>query len=59
MSNSLDPDQARHFVGPDLGLNCLRMFSTDYTSRHRVEVGVVFGKVNQCNNFQINVFAIL
>ena len=21
VSNSLDPDQARHFVGPDLGLN--------------------------------------
>ena len=21
--NSLDPDQARHFVGPDLGPNCL------------------------------------
>ena len=24
MSNSLDPDQARHFVGPDLGSNCLQ-----------------------------------
>ena len=24
MSNSLDPDQARHFVGPDLGPNCLK-----------------------------------
>ena len=22
MSNSLDPDQAKHFVGPDLGPNC-------------------------------------
>ena len=22
VSNSLDPDQARHFVGPDLGPNC-------------------------------------
>ena len=22
MSNSLDPDQARHYVGPDLGPNC-------------------------------------
>ena len=22
--NSLDPDQARHFVGPDLGPNCLQ-----------------------------------
>ena len=24
VSNSLDPDQARHFVGPDLGPNCLQ-----------------------------------
>ena len=29
MSNSLDPDQARHFVGPDLGPNCLQRLSTD------------------------------
>ena len=29
MSNSLDPDQARHFVGPDLGLNCLQGLSAD------------------------------
>ena len=33
MSNSLDPDQARHFVGSDLGPNCLGRFSADYTSR--------------------------
>ena len=24
VSDSLDPDQARHFVGPDLGPNCLQ-----------------------------------
>ena len=24
VSNSLDPDQDRHFVGPDLGPNCLK-----------------------------------
>ena len=24
MANSLEPDQGRHFVGPDLGLNCLQ-----------------------------------
>ena len=29
MSNSLDPDQAGHFVGPDLGPNCLQMLSAD------------------------------
>ena len=27
VSNSLDPDQARHFVGPDLGPNCLQTSS--------------------------------
>ena len=26
MSSSLDPDQARHFVGPELGSHCLQSF---------------------------------
>ena len=29
VSNSLDPDLARHFVGPDLGPNCLQRLSAD------------------------------
>ena len=29
VSNGLDPDQALHFVGPDLGPNCLRRLSAD------------------------------
>ena len=29
MSNSLDPDQAQHFVGPDLDLNCLQKLPAD------------------------------
>ena len=29
--NSLDQDQARHFVGPDLGPNCLQKLSADNT----------------------------
>ena len=33
MSNSLDPDQARRFVGPDLGPNCLPRLSADDTGR--------------------------
>ena len=33
VSNNLDPDQARHFVGPDLGPNCLQRLSADTTSR--------------------------
>ena len=33
VSNSLDPDQARRFVGPDLGPNCLQRLSADDTRR--------------------------
>ena len=32
MSNSLDPDQAQQFFGPDLGLNCLQRLSADNKS---------------------------
>ena len=37
MSNSLGPDQARHFVGPNLGPNCLQKMSADDTSRQRLK----------------------
>ena len=37
VSNNLDPDHARHFVGPDLGPNCLQRLSADDTSRQRVK----------------------
>ena len=33
VSNSLDPGQDRHYVGPDLGPNCLQRFSADDKSR--------------------------
>ena len=33
MSNNLDPDQTRRFVGPDLDPNCLQRLSADNTSR--------------------------
>ena len=36
MSNSLDPDQARHLVGPDLDLNCLQNCSADSTGSQLV-----------------------
>ena len=32
VSNSLDPDQDRHFVGPDLDPNCLQRLSADNKS---------------------------
>ena len=37
VSNSLDTDQARHIVGPDLGSNCLKRLSADDTRRQRVK----------------------
>ena len=40
VSNSLDPDQARHFVGPGLGPSCLQSLSTDDTSSHRTRGGL-------------------
>ena len=42
MSNSLDPDQARHFVVPDLGPNCLQRLSADKSDRYRVKLNEVF-----------------
>ena len=36
MSNSLGPDQAGQFVGPDLGPNCLPRLSADDTGKQRV-----------------------
>ena len=36
MLNSLDSDQARRFVGPDLGPNSLPRLSTDNNGRERV-----------------------
>ena len=34
VSNSFDPDQDRHSVGPDLGPNCLQMSSANDKTRH-------------------------
>ena len=36
MSKSLDPNQTRRLVGPDLGPNCLPRLSADDTGRQRV-----------------------
>ena len=36
VSNSLNPDQARHFVGPDLGPICLQRLSADDISKQKV-----------------------
>ena len=38
LSNSFDPDQAWHFVWPDLGLICLQRLSADDTSRQTMRM---------------------
>ena len=40
MSNSLDPDQVRLSVGPDLNPSCLQRLSADDTCRQRVKAAV-------------------
>ena len=37
MSNSFGSNLSGHFVGPDLGLNCLQRLSADDSSRQRVK----------------------
>ena len=37
MSNSLDPDQAQHYAGPDLCPNSLQIISAFDTGRQRVK----------------------
>ena len=50
VSNSLDPDQARQNVGPDLGLNCLQRLSADDTSRQRDKRSIFAGTESvRCN----------
>ena len=51
MSNKLDPVQARHFVWPELGPNCLKRLSADDASR---QLGVAFGKVNVISKERVN-----
>ena len=42
LSNGLDPDQDRHFVGPDLGPKCLQRLSADGKS-HELKKGTLTG----------------
>ena len=44
MSNSLDPDQARRFVGPDLGPNCSPRLSADVTGIHGFKYSRLHGR---------------
>ena len=53
VSNSLDPDKAGHYVGPDLVPNCLKKLSTDNTRRQRVQksqigISIYFSVLEEC-----------
>ena len=50
VSNSLDPDQARRFVGPDLDPNCLQRLSADDTSRQIVELSSGLSSAWRCHD---------
>ena len=44
--NSIDPDQAQHFVGPDLGPDYLqRLWSAADTSMQRIQIESIFDTV--------------
>ena len=47
MSNSLDPDQARRIVRPELGPNCLPRLSADDTGRQEL---MFYGRVSSIEN---------
>ena len=61
MSNSLDPDQDRRSVGPDLGPNCLNRLSTDSTSREIVNChfGCIRFNMSIYGNYQITINCIV
>ena len=66
MSNSLDPDQAVHFMGPDLGVKpCLQRISVDDASRQRVNccclaqilyIPIIISIQFMCSNETINMY---
>ena len=47
VSNSVDPDQAQHFVAPDLVPNCLKRLSAKVSSRQRVNWLLLSGALQE------------
>ena len=50
VSNILDQDQARSFVGPDLVPTCLQRLSADDISRQRVNIDVLYFHLSSGKN---------
>ena len=54
-ANSLDPDQARHFVGPDLGPNCFQSLSADDTNGLTIYAYAIITNISRtCPYWQMN-----
>ena len=51
----MDPDQDRHFFGPDLGPNCLQMLSADDTSRQRVRPLYTYGVIHKVGYNEVKI----
>ena len=49
----MDPDQAQHFVGSDLGPNCLQMLPADDTSSQRVKEFCL--SIDRCSKNEVKV----
>ena len=49
MSNRLDPDQARHFVGPDMGPICLQRLSADGAKSKELTLQICFVQLHILN----------
>ena len=52
--NRLDPDQTQHFVGPDLGPNCLQRPSADNTRRCK-ELSTYCVLLRACALFRVKI----
>ena len=61
MSNSLDLDQDRHFVGPDLGPNCLQRLSNldNKLQQARKELGIFFSCIYLLDTSENQIFKYL
>ena len=61
VSNSLDPDQAPRFVGPDLGPNCLQRLSAEDTSKQRLNtfLSVIVVVILRINTFEQNIIHVI
>ena len=52
VSNSLDSDQVRRFVGSELGSNCLQMLSADGPSSFESHKQLQLGEFGQSSKFR-------